>query len=383
MSANSRRRKFGTFFTEGKMDKHDSRQVIPMEPGNSLHGIPSGREASNTNRETSLNDKAADVRRNASRLRHWLSALKASLKYDRRHLDKLQQEVDRNSRYMQTLRSNLHHHGVAHWGHGVGGRTQGSCWQYFADLASDLEESSHEMEAVMVDLEEILEGSIARPSSYPPELIEQVFWQSESFWNAMSAKVAALHSQAERSRELFMSLARTYDPHARDVFSQSEAIKVILQVSVTGLKFNQERFRDALAHKVTVKTQRLRILQVDPMDNAVIFCIEEGDQPGFPSSQVANTLRRLFAEGDVQLALEPIFAFSIQIGLEDPIIHPSASPHLEEAIGLDAHLVQSTTKPPVAAQGAAPTAAAGPFGSTSGAFGSTSGGFGGSTGKPV
>ena len=37
---------------------------------------------------------------------------------------------------------------VAHWGHAVGGRTQGSCWQYFADLASDLEESSHEMEVV-------------------------------------------------------------------------------------------------------------------------------------------------------------------------------------------------------------------------------------------
>eukprot|EP00961_Rhodomonas_salina_P254366 3437243-Rhodomonas_salina.2 len=33
------------------------------------------------------------------------------------------------------------------------------------------------------------------------------------------------------------------------------------QVSVTGIKFNQERFREALAHKVTVSRQRLRILQ--------------------------------------------------------------------------------------------------------------------------
>ena len=46
-------RKFGIFFTEGKMDKHDSRQVIQMEPWNLFDDIPSGREASNTNRETS------------------------------------------------------------------------------------------------------------------------------------------------------------------------------------------------------------------------------------------------------------------------------------------------------------------------------------------
>ena len=31
----------------------------------------------------------------------------------------------------------------------------------------------------MVDLEEILEGSIARPSSYPPDLIEQVRWDGD------------------------------------------------------------------------------------------------------------------------------------------------------------------------------------------------------------
>lgn len=31
-----------------------------------------------------------------------------------------------------------------------------------------------EMEAVMTDLNTVLEGSISRPASYPPELIEQV-----------------------------------------------------------------------------------------------------------------------------------------------------------------------------------------------------------------
>ena len=40
-------------------------------------------------------------------------------------------------------------------------------------------------------------GSINRPSQYPPELIEQVMWQSERLWHAMAAKVALLHAQAQ------------------------------------------------------------------------------------------------------------------------------------------------------------------------------------------
>ena len=53
------------------------------------------------------------------------------------------------------------------------------------------------LKEVMVDLEAVLTGSINRPSQYPPELIEQVLWQSERLWHAMSAKAALLHSQAQ------------------------------------------------------------------------------------------------------------------------------------------------------------------------------------------
>ena len=39
----------------------------------------------------------------------------------------------------------------------------------------------------------------------------------------------------------------------------------------------------------------------------------------YKHEQVANTLRRLFAQGDVQLALEPISAFSLQAYAQSPL----------------------------------------------------------------
>ena len=59
------------------------------------------------------------------------------------------------------------------------------------------------MKVVMTDLELVLVGSINRPSQYPPELIEQVLWQSERLWHAMSAKVALQHVQTQRARHEF------------------------------------------------------------------------------------------------------------------------------------------------------------------------------------
>ena len=53
------------------------------------------------------------------------------------------------------------------------------------------------MKEVMNDLEAVLAGSVNRPSQYPPELIEQVLWQTERLWHAMSAKAALLHAQAQ------------------------------------------------------------------------------------------------------------------------------------------------------------------------------------------
>lgn len=51
------------------------------------------------------------------------------------------------------------------------------------------QQGMRETDKIMMDLEGIIEGSIKRPASYPPELIEHVFWHSERFWNAMSSKV--------------------------------------------------------------------------------------------------------------------------------------------------------------------------------------------------
>ncbi len=47
------------------------------------------------------------------------------------------------------------------------------------------------------------------------------------------------------------------------LLAQSDTIKIILQVSVTGVKFNQNRFIDALSHKCSIPPQRMRLLQVD------------------------------------------------------------------------------------------------------------------------
>ncbi len=50
--------------------------------------------------------------------------------------------------------------------------------------------------------------------------------------------------------------------------AQSDTIKIILQVSVTGVKFNQNRFIDALSHKCSIPPQRMRLLQVDSYTHA-------------------------------------------------------------------------------------------------------------------
>jgi hypothetical protein len=42
------------------------------------------------------------------------------------------------------------------------------------------------------------------------------------------------------------------------------------------------------------------------------------------SLQVANTLRRLFTEGDIDLCTHPLYCFSLQVGREQAIIHPIA-----------------------------------------------------------
>jgi hypothetical protein len=272
-----------------------------------------------------------NVQLNTARIRHWLNSLKASLTYDRGQLDTLQGDVERLTRQMSAVRA---HASSQHAHFGSSSSTHDVTQQFLLGLVSDLDRAMRETDKVMNDLESIIEGSIKRPSSYPPELIEHVFWHSESFWNAMSSKVATLHHQAERCREGYLSLLRAYDPVARNPFSHSESIKIVLQVSVTGIKFNREWFLDAMANKLSIHRQRLRCTQIDPLDNAIFVNIEEGEQPGYPCDQVANTLRRLFTEGDVQLAHEPISAFSIQIGRDEPIVHPAASPHIEDATGL-------------------------------------------------
>ena len=54
-------------------------------------------------------------------------------------------------------------------------------------------------------------------------------------------------------------------PAARDPLAQRCSVKLVLQVSVTGLKFNQPQFLQALAHKASIKPNRLRLLQVPPL----------------------------------------------------------------------------------------------------------------------
>ena len=178
--------------------------------------------------------------------------------------------------------------------------------------------------------------------------------------------------------------------------SHSVALTVVVQVCVTGLKFNQSSFIEALAHKCAVKSQRMRLIQVDPMDNAVVVCVEDDAHQGLPAEQVANTLRRLFAQGDIDLATYPLYCFALQVGRDDAIIHPAASPHIDEAEGLDADMVAQLTAattalpaapPPGASTGAAPGLGAGAgtiatgaaFGgfSTATSAGATGGGFGG------
>ena len=55
------------------------------------------------------------------------------------------------------------------------------------------------------------------------------------------------------------------------------------------------------------------VIQVDPLDNAVVICIEEHLQQGVLAEQVANTLRRLFGQGDIDIANAPLYCFSLQV----------------------------------------------------------------------
>ena len=59
-----------------------------------------------------------------------------------------------------------------------------------------------------------------------------------------------------------------------------------MQVAVEGLRFNQARFHEALASKLSVSRDRLRVAGVDQMDNAVMLRIEEGEQAGNSAEQV-------------------------------------------------------------------------------------------------
>ena len=43
---------------------------------------------------------------------------------------------------------------------------------------------------------------------------------------------------------------------------QGETIKIVLQVAVTGIKYNAHRFIEALANKCSITPNRLQILQV-------------------------------------------------------------------------------------------------------------------------
>ena len=57
-------------------------------------------------------------------------------------------------------------------------------------------------------------------------------------------------------------------------------------MSVCRPEFSQPRFHEALAGRLGVCRSRLRVLGVDPLDNAVLLHIEEGDQPaGYSSTQ--------------------------------------------------------------------------------------------------
>ncbi|KAJ1495514.1 hypothetical protein T484DRAFT_1761809 [Baffinella frigidus] len=110
----------------------------------------------------------------ARRLRHWLDSLKTWLKLDRGKLEQLQGRLEQQKRQMEaaSMANPLMYQG------GAGSQA------IFLSLSDELEQGvqemealmvdlQHEMEALMVDLQHVLQGSINRPASYPPELIEQ------------------------------------------------------------------------------------------------------------------------------------------------------------------------------------------------------------------
>ena len=325
-------------------------------------------------------DAVEDVKteRVASRLRHCLASLKSSLEHDSWQLQRQQEHISREKQMLSSVRSTVRSADAGSSAMVSGADAAHShdrSLGFLQDLGRELHEEIQHLKDVMLDLEGVLAGSVQRPSQYPPELIEQVLWQTERLWHAMSAKAALLHAQAQRSRHDFTGLLRAVDPSARNPLAQRETITLVLQVAVTGLKFNAHRFIEALAGKCAITTNRLHILQVDPMHNAVIVCVEDGAQQGFPSEQVGNTLRRLFTQADLDLATAPLFCFSLQVGRDQPIIHPAASPHLDDAEGLDADMVAEQTQTPQALPAPAAPATGGAFGgATGGAFGAT--GFG-------
>jgi hypothetical protein len=83
----------------------------------------------------------------------------------------------------------------------------------------------------------------------------------------------------QRTRQELTALLRCIDPKARDPLAQRCRVKLVLQVSVTGLKFNQPQFLEALAHKASIKPHRLRILQVPTPLLLHVFAAERHAAP--------------------------------------------------------------------------------------------------------
>ena len=169
--------------------------------------------------------------RTASRLRHCLAALKMSLQHDSGALQRQQEHVARQKQLLSTLHPLAGSNSSATPGAGDPHAHERSLL-FLQEMARELQGEIEHMKDVMIDLDQVLVGSINRPSQYPPELIEQVLWQSERLWHAMSAKVALLHAQVQRSRHAFTALLRSANPSARDPLAQSETLKIVLQVCV-------------------------------------------------------------------------------------------------------------------------------------------------------
>jgi uncharacterized protein YukE len=196
---------------QGKMSQHHNMVEDCKERSNEIRRILERRRNSITLAPSLLAGAAATheqvedlkTERLASRLRHALATLKSSLQHDSWELQRQHDHAVRQKRLLNNFHARITSTGGTNALSGLDTHAQHHSLVFLQETGKEMHEDMERMKEVMTDLELVLVGSINRPSQYPPELIEQVLWQSERLWHAMSAKVALQHAQTQRARHEF------------------------------------------------------------------------------------------------------------------------------------------------------------------------------------